>query len=168
MKQTNRFKVVGYGSLISHESLKETVRNKKFTPVIVKGYKRIFNLIDGKKDVLNIVKDKDSKFNGVLFSVDESELKKLIKRELEYSMEKVEVYNFKTNKKIGKAFTFIDYFLDIDDGKITPNKSYFLLCREAAYHISNDFGEMWDKTTFTSDGKQITEYENKINLKIRV
>jgi len=158
MKQNNKFNVVGYGSLISHNSLKETIKDKKFTPVIVKGYKRVFNLVDGKADVLNLVKDKNSSFNGVLFSVEEKELKRLIKRELEYNMEQVDIFDFKTGKKIGQAFTFIDYFLDLDNGKKLPDKSYLILCREAAYHISEEFGKFWDKTTFLSSGENIGEF----------
>ena len=37
-----RFNIVGYESLISHESLRETVSDRKFRPVLVRGYKRIF------------------------------------------------------------------------------------------------------------------------------
>ncbi|MEK6908744.1 MAG: hypothetical protein AABX23_01690 [Nanoarchaeota archaeon] len=54
-------KFIGYGSLLSHSSLKETIKDKKFTPIIVKGYKRIFNLKirnNGKTDILNLIKDK--------------------------------------------------------------------------------------------------------------
>jgi len=150
-----RYNVVGYGSLVSHKSLKQTIPDKKFKLVIVQGYKRIFNLEDKGGDYLNIEKSPGSKFNGVLFSVDEEEFKKLVKRELEYNLEEEDVFDFKTGKKIGKAFVFIDYFFDIDPGRMFPEKRYFALCREAAYHISEKFGKFWDETTFTSEGEKI-------------
>ncbi len=90
------YEMVGYGSLISHNSLKETIKDRKFIPVIVNGYKRIFDLSEGRGDVLNLEKDKDSKFNGLMFKVDNEELEKLRKREDDYNFEKVEVYDFRT------------------------------------------------------------------------
>ena len=152
---------VGYGSLISHDSLKDTIKDKKFTPVIVKGYKRIFNLSINGKDILNLKKSPKSKFNGIIFSVNEKEFKKIKLREEEYNLEETEVYDFKTNKKIGKAFICIDYFLEIDHRKRLPNKSYFILCREAAYHLSKDFGKFWDNTTLISDNEKVSNWIKK-------
>ena len=97
------YNFVGYGSLLSHKSLKETLKDKKFKPVIVKGYKRIFDLITRRNqnsDVLNLEKSKKHFFNGVMFSTDEKELKKLCKRETEYTLEKTYAYNWGTRKKI--------------------------------------------------------------------
>ena len=51
--------MIGYGSLISHNSLKETINNKHFKPVIIKGYKRIFDIYVKKNensDILNLEK----------------------------------------------------------------------------------------------------------------
>ncbi len=156
------YKVVGYGSLISHNSLKEDIGDKRFKPVIVKGFKRIFDIYEGKRgDVLNLEEDKKGKFNGVMFKVDENELRKLRKREDVYGFEKKNVYDFKTRKKIGKALLFIDFFIDIDKKKKLPDKRYFILCREAVYHISKEFGRMWDKTTFVADGERVDKWIKK-------
>ena len=134
MKKYNFF---AYGSLLSHKSLEETIRNKKFKPAIVKGYKRVFNLSLSKKyneDVLNLVKSKGSFCNGVIFKVSEDELAKLNLRESpEYNIEPTDVYSVKTRKKIGKALTDIDFLIKIDKNKKLPEKSYFKLCRKAAY-----------------------------------
>jgi cation transport regulator ChaC len=156
-----KYKVIGYGSLISHKSLKETIHDRKFEPVIVKGYKRIFNLAVNPKenyDVLNLEKDKKAEFNGVLFKVNEEELKKIKLREVEYNLEESEAYDFKTKKPLGKSFIVIDYTVNIDKNHKNPSKKYFILCREAAYHISQQFGEMWDKTTYISDNELVLDW----------
>lgn len=54
-----KYNIIGYGSLISHKSLSKTIPDKHFTPVIVKGYERIFDLAVKKgscPDVLNLKK----------------------------------------------------------------------------------------------------------------
>ncbi|MEK6891149.1 MAG: hypothetical protein AABX03_03340 [Nanoarchaeota archaeon] len=153
--------LVGYGSLLSHKSLKETINNKHFKPVIVKGYKRIFNIAVKKEenfDELNLEKSKKSKFNGVMFKVNEDELEKINKREREYNLEEVEVYDFKTGKRLGKSLVVVDYFIKIDRKNKLPSKSYFILCRQAAYHISKEFGKYWDKTSFISDEERVDKW----------
>lgn len=153
-----KYNIVGYGSLISHNSLKEDCPNKHFIPVIVKGYKRIFNILEGKSDILNIKKSRKSKFNGVLFKVNNPEFTKLKKREDIYTPDKTTCYDFKTKKISYECFVYLDHNLLIDRYHNKPNKNYFLLCRQAAYHISKEFGKFWDNTTFTSDGKKISNW----------
>ncbi|MBI2451493.1 gamma-glutamylcyclotransferase [Candidatus Pacearchaeota archaeon] len=158
------YKIVGYGSLISHKSLRESIPDKHFVPVIVRGFKRVFNLglEKGKDpDVLNVVKDKKHFFNGVLFDVNEKELKKIKEREDDYNLEQIGAYDFLTGKELCKCFILIDQFVGIDHKKKKPNKSYFILCREAAYHISREFGKIWDETTFVSTGKKVSQWIKK-------
>ncbi|GEM_PF-1882057 len=156
-----KYPIVGYGSLLSHSSLKKTIRDKKFQKIIIKGYKRIFNLIDGKKDILNLEKSKKNYFNAILFYANKKELKKIKLREDEYNLEKVDVFDFITKEKICQAYISIDYIVDIDNKKKNPDKKYFILCRSAAYSLGNDFGKFWDKTTYTSQNKKITEWIKK-------
>lgn len=150
---------------MSHKSFKAKATHvKRLKPVIVKGYKRIFNISEDKgksSDILNVKKSTDSKFNGLLFEVDEKELDKLTRREDWYNFEEASYYDFKTKKKIGKALVCVDYYLFIDKGKKLPEKKYFILCREAAYNISKEFGKFWDDTTFTSRGQKISAWINK-------
>mgnify|MGYP001568653415 FL=1 len=151
--------IVGYGSLISHNSLRETIGNKHFIPVIVKGYKRIFDidLIKGKNsDVLNLEKNSKCKFNGVVFSVTDKELERLRKREDNYELEETTFYDMKKREKLGNCFVFVDH-IDMDK-EMLPDKSYFLLCREAAYHLTKRFGKMWDGTTFVSTGERVSDW----------
>lgn len=156
-----KYNFVGYGSLLSHKSLKKSIEDKNFTPVIIKGYKRIFNIStrNGQNsDILNIVKSRNHNFNGVLFKVDEKELKNLKIREDEYNLEKTSIYSFKTQKKIGKGFFVIDYYVDIDKNKKLPSRSYFIMCRNAAYKISREFGRYWDRTTYISDNEKVSDW----------
>jgi len=151
--------IAGYGSLISHNSLKETIGNKRFIPVIVKGYKRIFdiNRIKGENsDVLNLEKNSKCKFNGVMFSVTDKELERLRKREEGYELEETAFYDMKKCEKLGNCFVFVDH-IDMDK-EMLPSKNYFLLCREAAYHLSKRFGKMWDNTTYISTGEKISDW----------
>lgn len=151
--------VVGYGSLMSHDSLRETIGDKRFIPVLVKGYKRIFdiNRIKGENsDILNLEKSPKSKFNAIMFSVSDKELEKLRKREEGYELEQIPVYHFKSKDKLGNCFVFVDR-IDLDKTML-PSKSYFLLCREAAYHINKKFGQVWDETTFVSTGEKVSDW----------
>lgn len=153
--------VVGYGSLISHASLRKTIPDKHFIPVVVKGYKRVFDLAVKESpdvNVLNLERDKNSQFNGVLFEINDKELVTLKKRESLYDIEIEWTYDFLTGKKLEKAMVVVDYVVGIDHRKRLPNKKYFILCREAAYHISKDFGLMFDNTTFTSSGAKISNW----------
>src|SRR3989344_2159066 len=93
------YNLIGYGSLISHNSLKESCKDKEFIPVTIKNY-----------------------------------------------------------KLLTKALISIDHIICIDKSNHPPNKSYFMLCREAAYHISKEFGKVWDETTFNSSGKKVSDW----------
>src|SRR3989344_1219210 len=155
------YNMIGYGSLISHNSLKETINNKHFKPVIIKGYKRIFDIYVKKNensDILNLEKSKNSELNGVMFKVNELELKEIKKRENLYNFETTKAYDFGNKKIIGDCFIVVDYSIKIDKKNKLPSKNYFILCREAAYHINKKFGEYWDKTTFTSDNEKVSEW----------
>lgn len=154
------YNFVGYGSLLSHKSLKETIKDKKFKKVLLNGYKRVFNLSLSEKyneDVLNLVKSRGSSCNAVIFKVTEKELEKLNHREAEYNLEEIPVYDL-SGKKIGKALASIDKFIKIDNEARLPSKSYLKLCRDAAYKIGKRFGKIWDDTTFLADGRSVREY----------
>ena len=154
-------RVFGYGSLLSHNSLSKTIPDRPLTPAIIKGFKRVFNLHikdQSSPDVLNLEKNPDSICNGVFFSVNETELTKIKEREDDYNLEQTDAYDFLTGAKIGPCFVTIDYLVNLDPGRHLPDKHYFILCREAAYHLSRPFGEYWDKTTYLSDGELVADW----------
>lgn len=154
-----KYLVVGYGSLMSHKSLRETIPNRRFTPVLIKGYQRIFNVMaktGSNPDTVNLRKKKGAVCNGVLFTVNKEDLAKIREREApEYKLQKTIVFDFKKGNKLGSAFMAVDHAFHLDHFHQKPNKSYFILCREAAYHISEAFGCYWDETTYTSNGQKI-------------
>ena len=166
-----KFNFVGYGSLVSHKSLRETVTDKKFRLVCIKGFKRIFDIEEKRGDVLNILPSRKDKFNGVMFKLDKDEMRKMKRRENGYKMVETNVFDFKTRKSLGRALVAEDLNYEIDHSKRLPSKAYFILCREAAYHISRNFGSMWDKTTFISNGQIVSSWIKRhpefdtINLK---
>lgn len=151
---------------MSHKSLQKTITNRKFKPVLVKWFKRIFNVdLDPKSskntDVLNIAKDKSKFFNWILIEIDEKELKKLKKREKHYIFEKIEAKDMYSDKIYSNCIVAIDYNTDIDYGLKKPKEDYFRLCREAAYHLSQDFWKIFDETTFTSKNESIKDFLSK-------
>ena len=83
---------------------------------------------------------------------------KIKKREDEYSLEEVEVYDFKTEKRLGNGLVAIDYLVNLDNTRKKPNKHYLELCRKSAYKIGKEFGKVWDETTYTSNGKKISDW----------
>jgi len=156
-----KYDFIAYGSLISHNSLSKTIKDRKFIPVVVKGFRRIFNLSlreKGGRDVLNIARDKNSFFNGVMFEINEEELTKLKEREDDYNLEEADFYDFETGKKLGKGLISVDHIVNIDKSHELPDKPYFELCREAAYHLSEKFGKVWDDTTYTSAGEKVSRW----------
>ena len=153
---------IGYGSLLDHNSLSKTIADRKFIPVIIKKYQRIFNLKDeddSDPDVLNAIPSPTHYFNAVMFYVNNEELIKLKRREEDYNLVEADVYDFNNkNKKIGRAFLSIDEVVGLDKQNKKPDRDYFIACREAAYRVSPEFGKIWDKTTYTAGGKKITSW----------
>ncbi|HLC51687.1 MAG TPA: hypothetical protein VJI98_00405 [Candidatus Nanoarchaeia archaeon] len=154
-----KISLVGYGSLLNLSSLTDTIKVSSFVPVIVKGYKRIFNVQLSKTDVLNLVKSSKHYFNGLMFKINHEQLKKLIKREKpEYHLEKTIAFPLYGTKKSLPCFIFIDEYLHLDKKKRIPNQDYFLLCREGAYNVSRKFGKQWDETTYLASGKKVSDW----------
>lgn len=156
--------VVAYGSLMSHQSIRETIPDRHFTPVIIKGYQRFFNLAveRGKNpDVLNVEKSAGHSFNGLLFKVTDTELRKIKEREDDYNLEETWSFEFLTGQKLCRCLVSTDVLVALDKHRRNPHKSYFILCREAAYHVSKDFGVFWDATTYTANGRVVANWIKK-------
>lgn len=155
------YTMVAYGSLMSHQSIRETIPDRHFTPVIVKGYRRIFDLAveRGKSpDVLNVLPAAGKSFNGLLFRVTDTELRKVKEREDDYNLQETWAYDFMTGARLCKCLVSTDVLVGLDKRRRSPNREYFILCREAAYHVSQEFGVYWDNTTYTSSGQVVTRW----------
>lgn len=155
------YRVFGYGSLLSHRSLAETIPDRAFTPAFIRGYRRIFNYReenDRDPDMLNLHKDGRAHVNGVVLSVTERELEELKKREDVYNLEPVTAYDYTSHKRLGECLTSVDSYIRIDHANRLPDKRYFIMCREAAYALGDTFGKTWDETTYTAGGERMSEW----------
>ena len=163
-KNRRKHMMVAYGSLMSHQSIRETIPDRHFTPVIVKGYQRIFNLAveHGKwPDVLNVGKASRNSFNGLLFKVTDAELRKIKEREDDYNLAETWAYDFLTGQRLCRCLVSTDVIVALDQRRRKPSKRYFILCREAAYHVSQEFGVFWDATTYTANGQTVANWIKK-------
>ena len=161
-----KVKIIGYGSLISKESLKRTIKtHSNFKEVLVHGYKRVFDLKSAKQmyepwdtdvAVLNVEKSKNARFNGVVYEVSLNEFHKLLEREKTYRIIKVKYSDYKTDKAEGEAFLFLGLEQYVHPN-LNPHTHYFHVCRKGAYSISDEYGLDWDRTTYLANGKKVSE-----------
>ncbi len=177
--------IVGFGTLLLQESLGDTVagdRPKKLTPIIVKNYRRLFNLLpdhyeasnflrtDGTEiGAANIEPAEGAHFNGVCFSVVKNELENLDKRERYYKRSIVPYSDFVTGEELGMCHVYespLDArWLVRNTDDLLPLWRDIVYARVGAYRISNAFGKMYDATTYLADGKtrMINYYKEYIN-----
>ena len=112
--------IFGYGSLINRRSLLDTSPEAtEIRPAYVKGFKRSFNLWDAKGltakshgplrgqpfCALDIEESSGGDVNGLVFTIMES-LQDIKAREHMYKLIETEVFDFKSNQSIGKAYVF--------------------------------------------------------------
>lgn len=165
--------IVGFGTLLLQESLGDTVgTEKKFTPIIVKNYRRIFNLLpdhyeadnrlrtDGTEiGAANIEPAEGIQFNGLSFEANASDLENLDKRERYYKRSEVPYYDFETAEALGLCYVYESplhaRWLVRDNNKLLPLWRDIVYARVGAYRISKDFGKMYDATTYLADGKTL-------------
>lgn len=167
--------IVGFGTLLLQESLGDTVgkgNEKKFTPIIVKGYRRLFNLLpdhyeadnrlrqDGtEKGAANIEPAEGVQFNGLSFLADADDLDNLDKRERYYKRSVVQHYDFETGEELGECHVYespLDArWLVRDNTQLLPLWRDIVYARVGAYRISKAFGEMYDASTYMADGKTL-------------
>lgn len=173
--------VVGFGTLLDKGSLGQTIgqdsaQNKSFLPVIVKGYKRLFNLRPDHYEpglkfsaepielaAANVEPSRAHEFNGLAFRVDESEFSELDKRERYYKRHEVDIYDFFSNAHIGKGFTYSSEldarWIIRDNALLLPLWRDIVLARNGAYTIDMAFGKKYDDTTYMADGEtSVIEY----------
>lgn len=101
--------IFAYGSLINPQSRKKTLQNSKLIAddIILNGYSRKMNAPyrDEGYLYLNIVPKDNSKVEGVVIEVDDSEIEKLKKREEGYNL--IEITNKLSRNLKNKVFTFV-------------------------------------------------------------
>jgi hypothetical protein len=169
--------MVGFGTLLLQESLGDTVGQegagqKKFSPIIIKDYRRLFNLLpdhyeadnrlrqDGTEiGAANIEPAPGFQFNGLSFLANASDLESLDKRERYYKRSVVPCYNFETGELIGEGHVYespLDaHWLRRSNEELLPLWRDIVYARVGAYRISEAFGKMYDETTYLADGKTL-------------
>lgn len=177
--------MAGFGTLLLQESLDDTVgadAAKKFTPIVIKNYKRLFNLLpdhyeaynflrqDGiEKGAANIEPAEGFQFNGLSFLADPNDLDRLDKRERYYKRSAVTYYHFDTGEELGECYVYESplnaRWIVRNNNKLLPLWRDIVYARVGAYRISKSFGEMYDATTYMADGKtlMIDYYKDYLN-----
>lgn len=174
--------IVGYGTLLYTESVGDTIgstANKKiYKPVIVSGFKRLFNILPShykpsfkiselpiERAAANIIESGTSHFNGLAFEVSNTELQAIDKREQHYNRIEAEIFEFDSRKSMGYAFVYAAK----ETQAILTNDPFYLpdwidiqWARTGAYRYGKMFGEMYDRTTYLADGKTLVmdRYKN--------
>lgn len=171
--------VVGYGTLLYEESVGDTIgekaKHKAYIPVLVKGFKRLFNLLPEhykpsfkisekpvEKAAANVIRSAGHYFNGLAFEVSDDELKNLNKRESHYDLILTDIFDFFSHVPLGKGIVYsASEELDV----VTRNTEYLpdwediSWARTGAYRYGESFGKVYDETTFLVDGKtRVVDY----------
>jgi hypothetical protein len=163
----------GFGTLLLQESLGDTVGNqKRYIPMIIKGYQRLFNLLpdhykadnrlrqdDTECGAANIQAAEGFQFNGLCFEADEQDLAALDQRERYYQRVEVPCFDFYTQQALGTCHVYsspLDApWLRHRVEELLPLWRDIVYARVGAYRISQAFGEFYDATTYLADGKTL-------------
>ena len=166
--------VAGYGTLLLRESLGDTVSQesageKEFIPIIVNGCKRLFNLFPDhypsedrlnrgpiERAAANTVFAEGYSFNAVAFRAKASELEMLDKRERYYKRVSAPCVEFPSGKSLGDCFFYMSEpdarWIENDVSKLLPLWRDIVYARVGSYRISEEFGKLYDATTWMADG----------------
>lgn len=168
--------IVGFGTLLLQESLGDTIgAEKRFRPIIVKNYQRLFNLLpdhyldyepdrrlrtdDSELGAANIRPAEGYEFNGLSFEANAADLEQLDARERYYERAVVPHYDFYTGEELGLCHVYaspIDArWLRHDKEDLLPLWRDIVYARVGAYRIGEDFGKAYDATTYLADGKTL-------------
>jgi hypothetical protein len=151
--------IFGYGALINPREIKQIYPNKKIYPAKVEGLKRVFNVEtkDGRYKMLGVKKSHRHWCNGVLFTVNENELAKLIQREKHYTPELLnkDQIIYKQSLPDFQPQDQIIYFLSKPPYRLTQKQAdalpikpgYLNKCLSGAAAISEPFLQDFVETT---------------------
>ncbi len=168
--------IAGFGTLLLQESLGDSVgqnqAKKKFTPIVIKNYRRLFNLLPDHYEAdnrlrqdnteigaANIEQAEGFEFNGLCFEADAADLDSLDKRERYYVRSQVPCFDFYSGEEIGICQVYespLDArWLRRDLKELLPLWRDIVYARVGAYRIGEDFGKMYDATTYLADGETL-------------
>ncbi|RXJ70075.1 gamma-glutamylcyclotransferase [Halarcobacter ebronensis] len=156
--------IFGYGSLVNinsaQKSFKRVLKQEDFIPVVLKGFKKVWNsieyiLFEDEKQIsngifLNLQKDKKSSTNGVLLHISQEEFEFLKLREKNYSCIKLNSEDFVGLKTKEKIYTFSttnkEKIAALGDENCFIPKNYIFLLEEGLKNYSKEFQEEFIKS----------------------
>ena len=169
--------IVGYGTLLYRASLggsigAEAATEKPMVPVLVRGYKRLFNLRPTHYDTsfkvsaepiengaLNVEPCPECDFNGLAFAASAKELAALDDRERYYERQSVLLYAFEGGQCLGEGFVYASRpdapWIERDPACLLPLWRDIVWCRTGAYAVGERFGRHFDRTTHLADGQTV-------------
>jgi hypothetical protein len=169
--------MAGYGTLLLRESLGDTVsqesaEEKELIPIVVKGCKRVYNLFPDhypsenrldrgpiERAAANTVFAEGYSFNAIAFKVKASELEMLDKRERYYKRVSAPCFEFSTGKPLGECYFYMSEpdarWIQNDITKLLPLWRDIVYARVGSYRISEDFGKLYDATSWMADGQTL-------------
>jgi hypothetical protein len=183
-QSTENVLIAGYGTLLLRESLGDTVSEenadqKQFIPVIISGYKRLFNLIPDhypienrighgpiEKAAANVEVAEDQSFNAIVFQAKATELDLLDQRERYYKRVTAACVEFTSGTSMGECHFYMSEpdarWIENDLSKVLPLWRDIAYARVGAYRISEAFGKMYDASTWMADGttRMVDYYKN--------
>jgi hypothetical protein len=169
--------LIGYGTLLNVTSLGRTLglgaaRSKSFTPVVIRGYLRLFNLrpdhyepsfrfspLPIEAAAMNVEPCPGASLNAVAFVVAEEELAALDRRERYYQRQQVPVHRFPDQVFLGQAAIYASSpdarWIQRDPKRLLPRWEDILEARAGCYALGLEFGRMFDATTYLGDGRTL-------------
>lgn len=169
--------LVGYGTLLYRGSLGQSIgatmaESKPSVPVIVRDYKRLFNLRPEHYESshklnatgielgsMNVEPSTGSTFNALAIPVNTLELEILDQRERYYRRVTAAVHDFSTREPVGLGHLYAaelgSKWLNNDVRELLPRWQDIIWARTGAYAISDKFGQYYDATTYMADGKTL-------------
>ncbi len=166
--------IVGYGTLLLRESMGRTLgeeasRDRPLVPVIVEGYKRLYNLAPAhyqpafrlrddpvERAAANVERNGACRFNGLAFEASAEEVEGLDRREKDYERVRVPLLHFEGGERMGEGEMYVFPAdadrIERDPANLLPHWRDILYARAGAWRVSDRFGAMFDETTYLADG----------------
>ena len=167
--------LVGYGTLLHRGSLghsigRESAEEKRALPVLIRGYRRLFNLRPThyatsfkltrepiENGAMNVEPAPGESFNGIAFDATPDELEALDRRERYYRREAAPVFHFDSGEPLGEGHFYVSEpdasWIVRDPAKLMPLWRDIVWARTGAYRLGEAFGRCYDETTYLADGR---------------
>ncbi len=169
--------LVGYGTLLYEESRSHTMGQATSDgtdafPVIVRDYRRLFNLRPPhyptshrlfsepiENAALNVEPALGVRVNALAFRVTLDQLDALDRRERYYRRHLIPLYTFTEESFVGEGYLYASDpdapWISRDTSKLMPLWRDIVWARTGAYRVGLSFGRFFDETTYLADGRSL-------------